>query len=198
MTTPDMITFDPSWTRRETRQFLLVELDTWFTGDLVEQAVALDKMDMTTEYMEGEVAKGIWPVGRLVLIKRDMEREHLLYTSENTNEVYSCVAWFCLEYVWSLLGQTCSRLEWTKGCSQEIFKTMIQKEEMRKRIQGFLTVDTMEDGRTLYEVWNGTPFQSLRSALPLSTCEHPLYSADIGVDEEEEEEEETEGENSVS
>jgi hypothetical protein len=152
----DFIKPDPELTLAERRAFLLEELDHWLTGDICGAADEIS-MSEKKDDLTPYLVDGTWPAARMAALTQ------MLSVSNTTSPPFALR--LCKDF---LEGRG---LDWTDAASLLAV--------------GFVTVDTLPSGKTIRDLWNQSPFEPLRSALPLSP-------QDEDEDEEEEEEEDEE------
>jgi hypothetical protein len=137
---------DPAFTQRETRVYILHELQRWLTGRLCEDAKTVGDADIGT-HMED----GTWPAARLNKVLRLLEKDnsYILPPNDKMDKFQFVGQWavsVCTDY---LMG-------YNPGIPAAILAT------------GFVADDTLPCGRTIQSFWNHTPFDPLREAAPLN------------------------------
>ena len=177
----DFIKPDPELTLAERRAYLLEELDHWLTGDICQDADEISmakKQDELAPYL----VEGTWPAARMAVLVQ------LLADSTKVETAPSFAVRLCKDF---LEGRG---IDWTDTASLLAV--------------GFVTVDKLPSGKTIRDLWNQSPFEPLRTALPLSTEDDDVivetdsdsdydYETDSDSDSEEEDEEEEEEEEEV-
>ena len=165
----DFIKPDPELTLAERRAYLLEELEHWLTGDMCDSAVEIS-MAKKQDELAPYLVEGTWPAARMAV---------LIQLLSDGSTAPSFAVRLCKDF---LEGRG---LDCTDAASLLAV--------------GFVTVDTLSSGKTIRDLWNQSPFEPLRSALPLSPQEEECCDNDCdcyGEDEcEEESEEESEEEN---
>jgi hypothetical protein len=143
----DFIKPDPALTQRETRIYILKELQRWLTGRICQ-----DAKDIGDEDLELYLQDGTWPAARLYAVLQLLEKDnsYILPPTDKMDRFLFVGQWavsVCADY---LNG-------YEPGIPAAILAT------------GFVTHDTLPCGRTIESFWDHTPFEPLREAPPLST-----------------------------
>ena len=147
----DFIKPDPAMTQRETRVYILAELQRWLTGRICEDAkdvcIEFPETDELAPYLEA----GTWPAARLyaVLQLLEMNNSYILPPLDSMDRFQFAGQWaagVCSDY---LSG-------YEPGIPAAVLAT------------GFVTDDILPSGRTIESFWNHSPFAALREAPPLA------------------------------
>lgn len=142
----DFIKPDPALTQRETRVYILEELQRWLTGSICQDAKDVDAADLES-YLEA----GTWPAARLYAVLQLLEKDHsyILPPASEMDRFQFVGQWavsVCLDY---LSG-------YEAGIPAAVLAT------------GFVTTDKLPSGRTIESFWDYSPFERLREAPPLT------------------------------
>jgi hypothetical protein len=141
----DFIKPDPALTQRETRVYILEELQRWLTGRICEDAKTVDE-DVGTHLEDGT-----WPAARLraVLQLLETDNSYILPPVDKMDRMQFVGQWavgVCSDY---LSG-------YAPGIPAAVLAT------------GFVTEDKLPCGSTIESFWDHSPFAPLREAAPLA------------------------------
>jgi hypothetical protein len=168
----DFIKPDPALTQRETRTYILEELQRWLTGRICEDAKDVGG-DFSADDLVPYLEAGTWPAGRLYSVLQLLEKDasYILPPADEMDHFHFVGQWavsVCSDY---LSG-------YEPGIPAAVLAT------------GFVTDDRLPCGRTIESFWNHSPFKRLREAPPLESAPAPA-PADEPADEPEDEETES-------
>lgn len=149
----DFIKPDPALTQRETRVYILEELQRWLTGSICQDAKDVDATDLES-YLEA----GTWPAARLYAVLQLLEKDNS-YILPPASEMDR------FQFVGQWAVSVCS--DYLSGYEAGIPAAVLAT--------GFVTTDKLPSGRTIESFWNHSPFERLREAPPLT----PPSEADI-------------------
>jgi hypothetical protein len=146
----DFVKPDPVMTRRETRVYLLAELERWLSGRILNHVhdIALSDYADNSE-LEPYVTKGTWPAARLYMVLFALEMDSFAFPDG------------------------CDRLQFAAQwavttCKEYLEKSVVPEEAAANLAVGFVRTDTLPGGETVESFWNYSPFEPARSAPPLS------------------------------
>jgi len=169
----DFIKPDPTFTRSETRAFLLDELRDWLTGRICDHAKEVNMILPDAEVLERHLADGTWPAARLFAVLRAIENSdtgfRLMLPDDYDERFRTAGAWaaaVCAEYLEGRAPETAAA----------------------ELATGFVRTDRLPAGRTIESFWNYSPFEPLRSAPPLTDDPEPEEETETEEAEEEAEE----------
>lgn len=166
----DFIKPDPSFTRRETRAYVLRELKNWLCGFRMIHAVEqLITEDESIDSIKDDVEAGMFPAGRMYMILRRLDPT--------------------LAGIWG--SKDIGYLSYSICAAHLTGQTFSMAEDIQALILGFITADKLPTGRVIESFWDYSPFETLREAEPLSTEEvEEVEEEEVEVEEVEVEEEE--------
>ena len=142
----DFIKPDPALTQRETRVYILEELQRWLTGSICQDAKDVDAADLES-YLEA----GTWPAARLYAVLQLLEKDHS-YILPPASEMDR------FQFVGQWAVSVCS--DYLSGYEAGIPAAVLAT--------GFVTTDKLPSGRTIESFWDYSPFERLREAPPLT------------------------------
>ena len=142
----DFIKPDPALTQRETRVYILEELQRWLTGSICQDAKDVGAVDLEP-YLEA----GTWPAARLYAVLQLLEKDHS-YILPPTSEMDR------FQFVGQWAVSVCS--DYLSGYEAGIPAAVLAT--------GFVTTDKLPSGRTIESFWDHSPFERLREAPPLT------------------------------
>ena len=153
----------PFFTQRETRVYVLHELQRWLTGRICEDAKTVGDADVGT-HMED----GTWPAARLHKVLQLLEKDnnYILPPNDKMDKYQFVGQWavsVCTDY---LRG-------YKPGIPAAILAT------------GFVAVDSLPCGATIESFWDHTPFEALREAPPLGEDQDEGQDEDQDEDQDE-------------
>jgi hypothetical protein len=148
----DFIKPDPAMTQRETRHYVLAELQRWLTADRIcTHAKEIAVEDIMGLDLVAHLAEGTWPAARLYMVLKTLERENNVVLPGDYEERFRFVgtwaAGVCADYLQGLPLET--------PCSAASMAL------------GFVQTDKLPSGVVIESFWNYSPFEALRSAPPL-------------------------------
>ena len=160
----DFIKPDPAMTQRETRTYILEELQRWLTGRICEDAKDVGS-DFSADDLVPYLEAGTWPAGRLYAVLQLLEKDasYVLPPVDEMDRFQFVGQWavsVCSDY---LSG-------YEPGIPAEVLAT------------GFVTDDKLPCGRTIESFWNHSPFKRLREAPPLESEDSPLIPEPVPAD----------------
>lgn len=144
----DFIKPDPALTQRETRVYILEELQRWLTGSICQDAKDVGAVDL--EHLEA----GTWPAARLSAVLQLLEKDNS-YILPPASEMDR------FQFVGQWAVSVCS--DYLSGYEAGIPAAVLAT--------GFVTTDKLPSGRTIESFWNHSPFERLREAPPLTEAE---------------------------
>jgi len=168
----DFIKPDPAMTQRETRQYVLAELQRWLTAERIcTHAKEIAVADILGMDLVAHLAEGTWPAARLYMVLKTLERENNVVLPGDYEERFRFVgtwaAGICSDYLEGRPLET--------PCSAASMAL------------GFVQTDKLPSGVVIESFWNYSPFGALRSAPPLSELVEPvpLPMSPVGTAEDE-------------
>jgi hypothetical protein len=163
----DFIKPDPSYTRRETRAYILRELKHWLCGLRMSHAVEhLITEDEPIDSIKDDVAAGMFPAGRMYMILRRLDPT--------------------LAGIWG--SRDIGYLSYSICAAHLTGQTFHMSEDIQSLILGFITTDQLHSGRVIESFWDYSPFDPLREAPSLSEVEDEVEEVEEVEDEDEEDE----------
>jgi len=167
----DFIKPDPGSTQKEARDWILAELERWFTKtDLAAHALEISVIGL--DVSRSEVDAGTWPAGRLNMIVGLVNENIKTYdpldaTFRFRRESYHGATTICL-----------------KLCVEALTMGVRGSDPISQLALGFIDTDLLPCGSTIGSFWDHTPTDPLRFAAPLSTGQESEVVVDeVVVDE---------------
>jgi len=148
----DFIKPDPALTQRETRVYILEELQRWLTGSICQDAKDVGAVDL--EHLEA----GTWPAARMSAVLQLLEKENS-YILPPASEMDR------FQFVGQWAVSVCS--DYLSGYEAGIPAAVLAT--------GFVTTDKLPSGLTIESFWNHSPFERLREAPPLTEAEADIF-----------------------
>jgi len=149
----DFIKPDPVLTRRETRKYLVAELERWLTGRICRHAKEISIVYSDPSEVAASVEDGMWPAARLYTVLYLLERSNTLVLPTDYDERFQFAAEWCIDI-----------------CTDHLrgYEAVIPAAVMAT---GFVAIDKMPCGSVIESFWNHSPFAALRQAPPLTEAE---------------------------
>ena len=143
---------DPAMTRRETRAYVLMELERWLTGPVCAEAKQLASLYPSPDEGSGS---GSTAALRLFMILGVMERNMYDYDLPmDYNERFAYAA------------------RWAFSACEDYLVTGLRGGvKLVDDAVGFVAVELLPCGKTIESFWNYSPFEPLRNAPPLTEAE---------------------------
>jgi len=139
-------------TQRETRTYILEELQRWLTGQICEDAKDVGG-DFSADDLVPYLEAGTWPAGRLYAVLQLLEKD-ASYILPPIDEMDR------FQFVGQWAVSVCS--DYLSGYEPGIPAAVLAT--------GFVTDDRLPCGRTIESFWNHSPFKRLREAPPLESA----------------------------
>ena len=152
----DFIKPDPALTQRETRVYILEELQRWLTGRICQDAkdicIEFPATDDLVPYLEA----GSWPAARLYAVLQLLEKDnnYILPPIDKMDR---------FQFVGQWAVSVCS--DYLTGCFRASAEPEIPAAVLA---MGFVIYDKLPCGRTIESFWDHSPFAPLREAPPLT------------------------------
>jgi len=143
---------DPAMTQRETRAYVLMELERWLTGPVCAEA---KQLAMLYPSPDEAIGSGSTAALRLFMILWVMERnmyDYDLPMDYNERPAYAA--------------------RWAFSACEDYLVTGLRVGvKLVDDAVGFVAVDLLPCGKTIESFWNYSPFEPLRNAPPLTEAE---------------------------
>ena len=155
----DFIKPDPALTRRETRAYLLGEMERWLGGRIRDHALEIADAGLTVADVEDEVQSGLWPAGRLFMLTSLLKSAGKIPSEGRP-----------VDHVARWVANTIRRC--VEGEDEGMFESAAME---------FWRTDLLGD-RTIDSLWDSSPFDALREADELPNVDPYTFSTFLQED----------------